>query len=290
MRNIGRRIRSSFGMGSSRVAIRSQMAWYWRWTVNVLMMAAVAAVVWWLVENSYRITGFNIDEVRQQMASLTEENRGLKRDLDTAKGSLTERDRQLQIEKAAQTELARTVVQLQEENAGMKHDLVQLRTQVIERDRQLQVERAAQGELARSVAGLQEENASLKEDLGFLRKLMSSGATVEGLVVSDLKVERDGGPNQYRYRFLLTQGGQRKQDFRGKVQVLARVAQGPNVNTYTFPEPSAGDAAGAVDFRFYQKIEGRFTVPEGGQLRSAEIRILAVPGGQVKLSRTVNVQ
>jgi hypothetical protein len=229
------------------MAIRSQLAWYWRWLLNILMMGAVAAVVWWLVQNSYRITGFNVDEARQQMHALSEEN------------------------------------------ARMKQDLDALRTQVIERDRQLQVERAAQGELARSVAGLQEENAGLKEDLGFLRKVMSSGATAEGLSVADLKLERDGAPNQYRYRLVLTQGGQRKQDFRGKVQVLARVAQGPNINTYTFPEASAGDAAGAVDFRFYQKVEGRFTVPEGGQLKSAEIRILAVPGGQVKLSRTVNV-
>jgi hypothetical protein len=230
------------------MAIRSQMAWYWRWLLNLLMMVAVAAVVWWLVQNSYRITGFSVDEARQQIHALVDEN------------------------------------------ARMKQDLNALRTQVIERDRQLQVERASQGELARSVAGLQDENAGLKEDLGFLRKLMSSGAAVEGLAVSDLKLERDGAPNRYRYRFLLTQGGQRKQDFRGKVQVLARVAVGPNVNTYTFPDPAAGDSTGAVDFRFYQKLEGRFAIPEGGELRSAEIRILAVPGGQVKLSRTVNVQ
>lgn len=247
MRGLARRLRSNFSIGSSRMAIRSQMAWYWRWLLNLLMMAAVAAVVWWLVQNSYRITGFSVDEARQQIHALTEDN------------------------------------------ARMKQDVDSLRTQVIERDRQLQVERAAQKELARTVASLQDENAGIKEDLGFLRKLMSAGATAEGLVLSDVKIERDGAPNQYRYRMLLTQGGQRKQDFRGKVQVLARVAQGPNMLTYTFPDPSAGEAAGAVDFRFYQKVEGRFTVPEGGQLKGAEIRILAVPGGQVKLSRAVNV-
>ena len=245
MRNIGRRIRSSFGMGSSRVAIRSQMSWYWRWTVNVLMMAAVAAVVWWLVENSYRITGFNIDEVRQQMASLTEENRGLKRDLDASKSSLTERDRQLQIEKAAQTELARTVVQLQE------------------------------------------ENAALKEDLGFLRNIMSSGAMPEGIGVSNLKVEHDGKPNEYRYRMLLTQGGQRKQDFKGKVQIVARVTLNGAPSTLTFPDAGAGDAE-AFEFRFYHKVEGRFAIPEGSTLKGVDVRVLAVPGGQVKLSRTVN--
>jgi regulator of replication initiation timing len=247
MRGIGRRFRSSFGIGSSRMAIRSQLAWYWRWLVTLLLMAAVGAIVWWLVQNSYRITGSDIGEVRQQISSLTDENRLIKRDLEAARGSLSERDRQLQIEKAAQ------------------------------------------GELARSVAQLQDENSSLKEDLGFLRRLMSSGATPEGIGISELKVERDGRANDYRYRMLLTQGGQRKQDFKGKVQIMARVAQGPAITTLTFPDPAAGEAVGSFDFRFYHKVEGRFSVPEGSALKSVDIRVLALPGGQVKLSRTLNM-
>jgi regulator of replication initiation timing len=247
MRGIGRRFRSSFGIGSSRVAIRSQFAWYWRWLINLLMMAAVGAVVWWLVENSYRITGSDIGEVRQQISALTNENRLMKQELDAARGSLSERDRQLQIE------------------------------------------RAAQGELARSVAQLQEENASLKEDLGFLRRLMSSGATPEGIGIAELKLERDGRANQYRYRMVLTQGGQRKQDFKGKVQIVARVSQGETVNTLTYPDAAAGENAGSFEFRFYHKVDGRFAIPEGNTLKSVDVRILALPGGQVKLSRTLNM-
>src|SRR3954469_15645651 len=165
MRGLGRRLRSTFGIGSSRMAIRSQMAWYWRYLLNVLVMALVACVVWWLVQNSYRITGVSFEEARQHMNALTEDNERLRKELDAAKSTLVERDRQLQIEKASQVELARTVAQLQE------------------------------------------ENASIKEDLGFLRKLMSAGAaTPEGVGISDLKIERGGRPNDFRYRLLLTQG------------------------------------------------------------------------------------
>lgn len=246
MRGLARRLRMNFGIRSARMSIRSQMAWYWRWMLNVLMMLAVAGVVWWLVENSYRITGFNREETRQQLATLGDENRVLKRDLESARSSL------------------------------------------IERDRQLQIDRAAQGELARNVAQLQEENAQLKEDLAFLRKMMSSGATPEGLGVSNLKVEQEGRPNEYRYRMLLTQGGQRKNDFKGRLLLVARAQQGNAINTFTFPEPSAEDATGAVEFRFYQKVEGRFRLPDDATLRSVEVRVLALPGGQVKLSRTLN--
>ena len=114
-------------MGSSRVAIRSQLAWYWRWLVTLLLMAAVGGIVWWLVQNSYRITGSDIGEVRQQITSLTEENGRTKRELETARATLSERDRQLQIERAAQGELARSVAQLQEENSSLKEDLGFLR-------------------------------------------------------------------------------------------------------------------------------------------------------------------
>lgn len=242
---IPRRLRSTFGIGSSRMAIRSQLAWHWRWLLNLLMMAAAGGVVWLVVQGSYGLPGASMDDLKRRAATLGEENATLKRQLDEARGTLVERDRQLQVEKAAQGELARTVAQLQDENAG------------------------------------------LKDDLGFLRKMMSSGATPEGLGVSDLKIERDPASNVFHYRMLLTQGGQRKQDFKGKVQVVARVALNGATSTLTFPDASAGDA-GAFEFRFYHKVEGRFAIPEGSTLKGVDIRVLAVPGGQVKLSRTVN--
>lgn len=246
MRGLGRRIRSNFGMGASRMSIRVQTAWYWRWLGNVLLMVLVAAVVWWLTQNSHRIPGFAKEETRPETVSLTEDNRKIREELDAARGTLVERERQLQIEKASQTELARTVVQLQE------------------------------------------ENAALKEDLGFLRRLMSSGATPEGIAISDLKVEREAKPNEFRYRMLLVQGGQRKQDFRGRVQIVARIARGTALSTQTYPEGEPGEA-GAFEFRFYHRVEGRFAIPEDAVLRSVDVRILAVPGGQVKLSRTINM-
>ena len=119
---------------------------------------------------------------------------------------------------------------------------------------------------------------------------MSSGTTPEGIGLSNLKVERDAKPNEYRYRMLLTQGGQRKQDFKGRIQVVARVSQGTTTNTLTFPDPALPETATAFDFRFYHKVEGRFRIPDGSALKAVDVRVLAVPGGQVKLSRTITPQ
>ena len=189
MRGLGRRIRSNFGMGASRMSIRVQTAWYWRWLGNLLLMILVAAVVWWVMENGSRITGPNQEVGRQEAASLAELNRKMREELEAARGTL---------------------------------------------------------------------------------------------------VEREAKPNEFRYRMLLVQGGQRKQDFKGRVQIVARIARGTDLSTQTYPEADPGEA-GAFEFRFYHRVEGRFAIPEDAVLRSVDVRILAVPGGQVKLSRTINM-
>lgn len=248
MRGLIRKIRSRIGIRSSRMSIQTHVPWYVRMGGTAVMMGIAAAVAWWLVDNSYRITGFNREDAEKLIQKLTEDNTKLQKDLDAIRSSLTERDRQVQIEKAAQAELARNVAQLQEENSG------------------------------------------LKEDLGFLRNIMSSGSVPEGLTIQNLKAEPESAPGTYRYRLLLVQGGQRKQDFKGRVQVIARVAQGGATNTLSFPEDAQIRTSGTeVEFRYYHKVEGRFTIPEGALLKSVQIRVFAAPGWDVRTSKVLNI-
>lgn len=247
LRGSWRKVRSKIGIRSERVAIRSHTPWYVKFGGYGLMMGVAAAVAWYLVDNSYKITGFNREEATAQISKLTEDNARLTREF----------------------ELTRTLLN--------------------ERDSQLKVEKAAQAEIARNIAQLQDENASLKEDLGFLRNIMSSGSVPEGLGIANFKVEPDALPNEFRYRLLLTQGGQRKQDFKGKVQVIARVQQGSQQVALSFPEDSALKAPGGeVDFRYYQKVDGRFRIPEGAQLKSVQVRVLGLPGYDVRSQRSLN--
>ena len=252
LRGSWRKIRSMIGMRSERMAIKSHMPWYVKASSYAVTMGIAAAVAWVVVDNSYRITGFNRDEARVQIASLSAENEKLKQSLNTVKSQLNDREGQLKIEKASQDELARNIGQLQE------------------------------------------ENASIKEDLGFLRNVMSSGSVPDGLAIQNLKVEPDALPNEFRYRLLLTQGGQRRQDFKGKLQVIARVqpvgtsAIGQQL-TLSFPsDTDLRASASVVEFRFYQKIDGRFKIPEGSKLKSVQVRLLALPGYEVRGQRNLN--
>ena len=247
LRGSWRKIRSKVGIRSERVAIHSHVPWYIKFGGYGVAMGVAAAVAWGVVDNSYRITGFNREEAQQQLAALTEENQKLQKAYENTRSLLNEQGGQLRVEKSAQAELAK------------------------------------------SVAQLQEENASLNEDLGFLRNIMSSGSVPEGLAIANFKVEADALPNEYRYRLLLTQGGQRKQDFKGKVQVIARVQEGAQQATLSFPQDAELRSAGKeIEFRYYQKIDGRFKIPEGAQLKSVQVRVLGLPGYDVRSQRSIN--
>ena len=248
MRGLIRKIRSRIGIRSTKMSIRTHVPWYVRFGSTAIMMGLAAAIAWWLVDNSYRITGFNREDAERQIQKLTTDTAKFQQDLDATKRALTERDRQVQIEKAAQAELARNVAQLQEENSG------------------------------------------LKEDLGFLRNIMSSGSVPEGLSIQNLKVEAEGEANTYRYRMLLIQGGQRKQDFRGRIQIQVRIAQNGATSQLNFPEDALVRTSGTeVEFRYYHKVEGRFTIPEGALVKSVQARVFGAPGWDVRTTKLLNI-
>ncbi|MBL8511276.1 MAG: hypothetical protein JNM52_06485, partial [Betaproteobacteria bacterium] len=222
--------------------------WYIKAGRFILVVGFTGVAAWWLVDNSYRITGFNPVEAKQQMSQLNGEKQQLQQTVETLKTQLNERENQLQVEKAAQAELARSVSQLSDENAG------------------------------------------LKEDLGFLRNIMSSGSVQEGISIANFKVEPDAMPNEYRYRLLLTQGGQRKQGLKVKVQLIAGIQQQGRNASVSFPaESELRAASGEIEFRFYQKLDGRFKIPADAQLKNIQVRILALPGYDIRTQKTINL-
>lgn len=253
LRGAWRKIRSKIGIRSERMAIRTQSPWYLRFAGYGLMMGVAGVVAWWMVDNQYRITGFNREEATAQIAKLTEENAKLARDYALTRTLLNEREGQLKIEKASMEEFSRNLAQLTEENNG------------------------------------------LKEDLGFLRNIMSSGSVPDGLAISNLKVEPDLQPGEFRYRLLLTQGGQRKVDFKGKLQVVARYlpAGAPNgapVQTLSIPSDAELRTSGQpLEFRFYQKAEGRIRIPEGAQLKGVQVRLLSLPNFDMRAQKSISL-
>lgn len=157
--------------------------------------------------------------------------------------------------------------QLQDENAG-------LRKEVAAMERQLQIELSAQGNLTGQIRALSEENALLKEDLAFFQTLMASGADPGGVTVNRFRVERDALPGEYRYHLLIVQSKQRVREFRGRLQLIVDyVADGESAVT-TFPANGDNEQAYNLRFKFYQRVEGTFTLQPEAVVRGVQVRVL----------------
>jgi hypothetical protein len=160
----------------------------------------------------------------------------------------------------------------------------QLGGNLAQAERQLQMERATYVDLVKQVKALTDENAVLKEDLAFFQTLMPSGGKEGGVAVNRFLVQNDVLPNEYRYRLLLTQTGQRAKDFQGKLQFVVNLQQ-DGKKTVLPADDDKDDKAFKLNFRFYQRVEGTFRVEPGTVVKSIQVRVLEGDGKEPRLTQ-----
>lgn len=123
MAQILRTLRRKFGITAPRVAVRPEIAWYWRWAAYMTLGAVVAAVVWATYDSGMALAGFRRSEAESALARLESELKARTAELTELRAQAASTERQMQIERATYGELARQVKQLSEENARLREDL-----------------------------------------------------------------------------------------------------------------------------------------------------------------------
>lgn len=168
-------------------------------------------------------------------------------------------------------------------------ELKQLRASVTSVSARLQIEQAAQEQFKKHAAQLEEENIRLKEELAVFEN-MAQGRGAEGsLAISRLRISPAAPEGNYSYTLLATrQQGKKDSDFRGQLQLQLSVQQeGGNamINLPAAGDPEIGRYQ--VSFRNFQRLEGRFSIPEGAQLLSVEARL--VQDGSIKAAQRITL-
>jgi cell division protein FtsB len=153
-------------------------------------------------------------------------------------------------------------------------------------DSELNIERSTQKQLATQVQTLTAENNKLKEDLAFFENLIPASNGPEGVRIGAFKADASN-KTQIQYRLLVMQGGKNVQDFVGELQFLMTVVDGGKTVTLTLPEIKNDDAARLkLSFKYYQRLEGTLTVPEGAVIKTLQARIL--DKGQLRTFQSIN--
>jgi hypothetical protein len=188
-------------------------------------------------------------------------------------------------------------------SAEVDHLRSQLRAVTAERDRyaalatagdtQLKVDRGAQEQLAKQVVALESDLARARADLAFFESLLPAPASAKGLQIRSFRVEGDdAAPNQMRFRLLVQQSGNPKEDFRGTVQLQVNYTQGSKAHTLQVPDPNSGESAApplTLSFRHYQRVEGSFVLPAGAVARSVLVRVVARGQTQAQAQQSFNL-
>jgi hypothetical protein len=110
MKPVRRRIRRHFGLTAKQVAVRSQRPWYFQWVVAAIFVVSGYLIAYW------QLTGGG-ENLGEKLKYATLENQNLQT-------KIIQVERQIQIEKAAQSNLEKELNTVQDENIHIKEDLL----------------------------------------------------------------------------------------------------------------------------------------------------------------------
>jgi hypothetical protein len=178
---------------------------------------------------------------------------------------------------------------LEADMSTTKDENAQLRSKAAALESDLNVTRGALATLSKQALDLQSENTQMKEELAFLRTLFSESGKPGTVSIQRLAAERER-EDVYRYSMLVVRGGKPTEDFTGQLTLLANVVVGGHTSTLTLPDDQPDTASALqLQFKYYQRIEGTFRVPPGGQLKSLQARVLEPGQPAPKATRSLNL-
>lgn len=177
------------------------------------------------------------------------------------------------------------VAQLREQLNKLTEENNSLRTQSIHVESQKQVTQVAQNDLAKDMAVLQEENGKLKEDVEFYKSILEDGSSVGVLKLHSFKINKSVRPGEYDFRLLLIQSGRHEKSVQGSLQLLLTGTQ--DGKAVSIPvDPPTGGRGFKINFKYYQPVEGSFTVPDRASISNIQAKFYSLGSTEPKLTQS----
>ncbi|MGZ3158140.1 MAG: DUF6776 family protein [Burkholderiaceae bacterium] len=180
------------------------------------------------------------------------------------------------------------IVLLKDQVEKLSAERDQFSTTVNASESRLNIEKSVQAQLATQLKTLEDENAKLKEDLVFFESLLPATTGSQGGISIRRLMAEAITPNQLRYRLLVMQGGKGEREFVGDLQLVVTVIQDGKSAMINFPDGKSGGAERfKLGFKYYQRVEGMLTLPQGVLIKAVQARILEK--GQVRAQQSANL-
>ncbi len=165
-------------------------------------------------------------------------------------------------------ELMNTVEALREGNTVLRE-----RVAILERAQQ--VEGKAYEDVDVHLRSLQDEVLVLKEEIAFYRGIVSAGKE-KGLKIQTFVVDKESPSGAYRFQLVLTQHLKRVKMISGTVKLNIVDEENGKPRRLLLSDMS-GQQANSLkfEFKFFQRIEGRFTLPDGFKPDRLQIQVVS---------------
>ena len=165
-------------------------------------------------------------------------------------------------------ELMTSAVALREANTSLRE-----RVAILERAQQ--VEGKAYEGVDTHLRSLQDEVLALKEEIAFYRGIVSAGKE-KGLNIQAFVVDKENSAGAYRFQLVLTQNLKRVKTISGTVKLRVMDEQEGIPKGLVLSDMSGLQANSLkFEFKFFQRIEGRFTLPDGFKPERLQIQVVS---------------
>lgn len=244
------KLRQRFGIAAPRVAVHSQIPWYWRWIGIAVLLGVAFAAFAWIYDAGRRFAGFDRSEVQAELTRTTNELADARAELERLTVIANAADSRVSIERTAQQNLAKQIRTLEQDNARLKEELATFE----------------------SMLSSDPRNAAAVTIYRF---------KVEPDVLP--------GEYRYRL-LLLTPTTRREREFHGRLELVVSLTEEGRSAMMSFPEQAdAGAAAFKLGFKYFQRVEGTFRVSPKAKLDTVQVRVYETGATQPKATNTVTL-
>jgi hypothetical protein len=244
------KLRQRFGIAAPRVAVYSQIPWYWRWLGLALLLGMSAATAAWIYDAGRRFAGFDRSEVQQELTVAKQELEAARAELERLRAISNAADSRLSIERTAQQKLAEQIRPLEQENARMREELATFESMLVSDAR----------------------NANALSIYSF---------KIEPDVLP--------GEYRYRL-LLVTPSARGAREFSGRLELEVSLTEGGESAMMIFPEQAdAGAMSFRLAFKYFRRVEGTFRVSPKAKVEGVQVRVYEMGSSQPRATHAASL-
>ena len=187
------------------------------------------------------------------------------------------------------TEAGQEISTARQELAVAREELARLRGLSNAAESKIAIERTAQQDLVKQLRSMEAENARLREELAVFESTLSADPKhAAAISIKRFKVEPELRAGEYRFHLLMLAMGAKREEFKGRFELIVSLNQGGRDVMMTLPKDAAEDGFN-LGFKHFQRVQGTFRVAPSARVSSVQVRVYENGTAEARVTQTTTL-